>query len=196
MDPTHLLPPTHHGATALGVRIRQAFERFIQAHGFTVFLVRRDQRLPCICEQSPGTCPYCLGSGFVVRIERYMAMERTAAIALSLPRNLALVEPGILAIDSRYFYLPAASFPKTRDLVVIPHRLDDDGQVVPPLTWYEINHVDPRRVDGHLIYWWAATSQELVAGVARSITLVKDPRFKEIRYLPVGSLLRPVGGDA
>lgn len=175
-------------------RVREAFERFLREQGFGVLLLRRQRNVPCVCEGPSTTCPYCLGTGSVLAIERQLAVERLATgTSFFTTRATTLTDVGFLSAEGRFFYLPATSAPKAKDLIVVPHRLDPAGRPVPPLSWYEIQHSEPRRVFGHVLLWIAACQQDAVAAYARSIALVRG-REGELRYLAVYPV-RPDGKE-
>lgn len=119
------------------IDMRQESSELIKKHGFPVLFQRTSRKLRCICwnekhqesdveqyisvmkirKNFPASCPRCLGTGRVSRIERHMVRRQQSAQAIMLPQLIQQGSPGLVASDARIFFLMHDVHPKKGDYI-------------------------------------------------------------------------------
>ncbi|WP_422661753.1 hypothetical protein ACK8P5_25705 (plasmid) [Paenibacillus sp. EC2-1] len=116
--------------------MRLEMDRILKQHGHPVLLQRTSRKLRCICwnekhQESdlelyisiikpgtiPSSCPRCLGTGRVSRIERHTIRRHQSAQALILPQLIQSGSPGLVASDAKVFYMRYDVHPQKGDLI-------------------------------------------------------------------------------
>ncbi len=169
--------------------MKKEFDEFISSMPYCL-VVRANRQVRCICYNPivvsfNNKCPLCLGTGWVKSIERYRHYTRVGSVPETLPRLIRTFEPGTVAIESRYFYLPSEARPEEMDLVVRAafNRL---GVPLPgTMEFYKINHVDPKfDENGRIVYYRASTEIDPVDSEVKNIYVHMDA--DSIVYIPTG----------
>lgn len=106
--------------------LREQFQALLKAHGRMVYLaIQTGAR--CLCFKQPSkeadpACPYCLGTGRMVRLHRVLAYARGAAMYPSQPNSHVVQDTGEHAMSSRVYYLDASPKVSSGDLLIEPIR--------------------------------------------------------------------------
>lgn len=145
------------------IDLRQEVEGLIEREGHYVLLQRTSRKIRCTCwnekyQEADPNCPYCLGKGFVSRIERHKIRRQTAVNVIALPNNIQQTPIGQLSTDTRLFFFKHDTKPKKGDIIM---EVGWRGQRPTHLiTVYEISHADDMREHNGRIEFFQVTAKE------------------------------------
>lgn len=103
------------------MRMRTEFNQMLLRYGHPVLYCRLDQRVRCTCApmgQDPKPdCQRCLGTGYKIRLEKLLAITRSATVPETQPGLLRFEDPGIVHPDAYLYYLASNVRPHERDVI-------------------------------------------------------------------------------
>jgi len=171
--------------------LRKEFEDLLSKYGYSVLLIRSGKNRRCICwndktQESPVTCPYCYGLGFISVVERHRCRSGIANIPETLARSNKQTDYGQVAVPSRVFYFRYNVKPNIKDLL-IDCDFDKNGlPILSDYSIYEINTIDNLRSDNGRVEYSKifcgiqAVQKEIVAFNVRKsgVDLIYDIGFR------------------
>lgn len=173
------------------INLRQEITKLIEDTGHYVLLQRTSRKIRCSCwnekhQEADPSCPYCLGLGWVSRIERHKIRRQTAVNVISLPNNIQQTPIGQLSTDTRLFFFKHDTMPKKGDIIM---EVGWKGQRPTHLiTTHEISHSDDmREQNGRIEFFQVTTKEKSVDTKIRGFSVRKigpvrnyEPIFKKV----------------
>lgn len=181
--------------------LRKEIDRLIEDTGHYVLLQRTSRKLRCICwnekyqessleqyvsctgdKRSLGTCPTCLGLGWVSRIERHKIRRQTASNIISLPGKIKQTTIGELATDTRTFFMKYNVIPRKGDVI-----MEVGWKGIAPthlIQAFEISHADDlREKKGRVEFFQVSTKEISIDTAVRGYTIRKIGPIKNYEIL-------------
>lgn len=169
------------------LNLRQEIEKMIEETGHYVLLQRTSRKIRCSCwneknQEADPNCVYCLGKGWVSRIERHKVRRQTAVNVISLPNNIQQTPIGQLSTDTRLFFFKHDTMPKKGDIIM---EVGWKGQRPTHLiAAHEISHADDMREQRGRIEFFQVTTKE--KSIATPIRAFEVRRMGPVRnYEPI-----------
>lgn len=171
----------------MSIDLRKEFSELIKDYGHDILLQRSDKKMRCRCWnakylEASSDCPYCLGAGYVSRIERHTVMRKNATQVVSRPNLLQQTEVGKMWVDAIHYYLSYYTNPQAGDYIYEVGWAGDKPSAV--LHCYRINDVYAYRGDrGRIEYWGVAVKSEpsqmpVATPVVRKIGAIKNYEWR------------------
>lgn len=91
------------------IDLRKELDKTIEEYGHFILLQRASSKLKCRCwnelrKEGDRSCPYCLGRGWVSRIERHKVRFNSAVSTMTRPMLTTLSPVGESWVDAKEFY--------------------------------------------------------------------------------------------
>jgi hypothetical protein len=172
--------------TSRGSRLRDVFNRVLKDHGRYVLIAHRNYQIPCVCNPVDRShCPYCLGTGATLRLEKRLSYDRIVTQPDRLSNVFNMSPLTVAAIEARVCYFSHDTSLAPGDLIAATDLSDKPESLILVTGFYEVNHAEPFDAFGERIYWVASCSQDPVESEIRRIHLVKR------KSLPIPGFAQP-----
>lgn len=142
-------------------------KRFLQEHGYFIYVISMDHRIKCSCYDQASASPLpachkCFGTGYGVAIVKGRTYSRSQVPPAWGQFGAYHVEPlGAIEVGGRYYYFDKHSvvgrIVGVGDLILEP-SYDEPGRMVGISRAYRVSTVDPYRIYGDVTYRRAAGS--------------------------------------
>lgn len=158
--------------------VRKEFKEILDEYGHYVLLQRTSRRLRCRCYieingEGDPKCPYCMGQGWVSKIERHKTRTDAATQIVSRP-SLKMSSPaGSVWVDSKVFYLQHDVGIRVGDLIFeVGWDPKNPNKPTHLMRAYAINDTyDYRGDNGRIEYKIATSKGEVILSEVRNIVL-------------------------
>ncbi|MCX7610393.1 MAG: hypothetical protein N2043_02245 [Ignavibacterium sp.] len=146
------------------IDLRHENKKMIEEYGHDVLVQKTNKKFRCKCwvesyREAKSNCPYCLGSGYVYRIEKHRVRRDNASQIISRPKLLQSTEIGKIHLPARIFWMSYDSEPKEGDIIFEVGW--KNGKPTHVISAYEINDVEDKRADdGRLEYYYVACDEK------------------------------------
>lgn len=143
--------------------LRREFHKILENYGHDILLQRSSRYIRCSCwnckyQEPLSSCPKCMGSGRVVRIERHRVRTETATNIITLPGRKQQTPIGQVSQQTRAFFMMHDVHPKVGD--VIYEVGWDKDRPTNVLHAFEISYADEKRGKNGRIEFYQVSSKE------------------------------------
>lgn len=160
----------------------------IKEEGNDVLIIRQNKKIQCRCydhltQSTDKTCKYCLGTGYVTKVEKHRSLCVVSAVPETLSRMIRSISPANVAVESRHFYFTSNVNIDRGDLVV-DVSFDKLGRPLSDMNFFLVHFVDKKRTGGKIQYLKASVSLDPVETSIRAFNLRKYHSITN--YDPIG----------
>lgn len=143
--------------------LRKEFDEMITSYGHAVLIQRSSRKIRCDCwnekyQEALSSCPFCLGQGWVNRIEKHHIRRQTATDIISLPGRTQNTPVGRLLTDTRTFFMKHDVRIKEGDMIYECGWHKDKPTHI--ITSYEASYIDDMRGDNGRIEFYQVSVRE------------------------------------
>lgn len=156
------------------VDLRYEFDNLMDEFSSNFLLVKNNRKQTCLCVDSLSrsakqTCPVCLGTGFINRVEKIRGRFVVSSSIDLLPKETKYEQIGNIAFASKQFYLKHDISIDRKDLIIL---CDWKNEYIPAFNSYseiyEITNIDPARGDtGRIEYVIASAKNNPIEAQAK-----------------------------
>lgn len=145
--------------------LRKEMDGILNSYGHYVLLQRMTKKLHCRCwhekeQTAEAGCPFCLGSGYVSRIERHLIRRDIASPSSSLPNLIEQAPAAQVADENKLFFMRFDAQPKEGDLIFeVGWKGNKPTHLI---NAYEINYPDELRGDNGRIEFYQVWAKNIV----------------------------------
>ncbi len=139
------------------IDLRQGLSEILRDYGHPILYQRSNRKIRCKCwdnrwREADPRCPICLGSGWLIRLERHIVRGNNAMQTVTYP-NLHEESPiGNSWVPADVLYVKYSVHPRVGDVVI---EVGWKGLRPTNVRYvYEVNHIQPNRGDNGRIEFY------------------------------------------
>lgn len=107
----------------MNIDLRKEFHELMEESGHYILLQRTSRKLRCMCwnekyQEADGSCPRCLGEGWVSRIERHLLRKQSALRINYLTTNMKQTPMGEMNVGQMNFFMEHDAKPQKGDVIM------------------------------------------------------------------------------